>query len=149
MTNNNPSASEYTVCLSKKDRFASSGSKGNQRKWFKDSTWYKADFLGHEGLAEHICSCLLKSSSIRSYAKYQAIRIREPGKVKDEVLHGCISADFGNIITGDTMINQLPEKYNVWLNPSGSFETDLHILRGSAACFWNGHRLRNETNVKI
>ena len=125
MTEKNPSENDFIVCLSKKERIASSGSKGNQRKWYKSGTWYKADFLGYEGLAEHMCTCLLKSSSIESYAEYRAIRIQESDGAKDEVLNGCMSTDFGNIVTGDTLIMQLPEKYNVWLNPSGSFEMDL------------------------
>ena len=117
-----------TVSLGKTHRIASSGSKGNQRKWYKDSTWYKADFLGYEGLAEHICSCLLESSNVKAFAKYQAVLIQELDGPKEELLPGCMSPDFGNIITGDTLLLQLPEKHNVWLNPTGLVWTDLLLF---------------------
>ena len=117
-----------TVVLSKINRIASSGSKGNQRKWYKDNMWYKSDYLGYEGLAEHICTCLLKSSNIKSFATYQAVFIQELDDPKKESLPGCMSPDFGNVITGDTIVLQLPEKYNVWLNPTGQFESDLLLF---------------------
>ena len=113
------------VALGKTHRIASSGSKGNQRKWFKDGIWYKADFLGYEGLAEHICTCLLESSNIKSFAKYQAVLIQELDGPKEEFSTGCMSPDFGNIITGDTLVLQLPEKYNIWLSSTGRVETNL------------------------
>ena len=114
-----------TVIVNINDRKASSGSRGNQRKWYKNGIWYKADYLGYEGLAEHACTCLLESSSINDFAKYRAINIREIDGAKEEVLSGCMSYDFGNIITGDIIIMQLPEKYNVWLYPTGSHESNL------------------------
>ena len=116
---------ENTVKLNKINRIASSGSKGNQRKWFKDNIWYKADFLGYEGLSEHMCTCLLKSSNIKLFAEYQAVMIHELDGPKEEISPGCMSYDFGNITTGDTIVMQLPERYNVWLNPKGQIEKDL------------------------
>lgn len=39
-------------------------SKGNQLKWENEGIWYKADFLGYEGLAEYMVSHLLKKSTL-------------------------------------------------------------------------------------
>ena len=39
-------------------------SKGNQLKWENEGIWYKADFLGYEGLAEYVISHLLKKSTL-------------------------------------------------------------------------------------
>ena len=52
-------------------------SKGNQMKWKMDNTWYKADYTGYEGLAEHMVSALLKTSSLDpgNYVMYQTEKI--------------------------------------------------------------------------
>ena len=39
-------------------------SKGNQLKWENDGIWYKADYIGYEGLAEYMISHLLKKSTL-------------------------------------------------------------------------------------
>ena len=39
-------------------------SKGNQLKWRTGEFWYKADYLGYEGLAEYVVSCLLAHSDL-------------------------------------------------------------------------------------
>ncbi len=39
-------------------------SKGNQLKWENEGIWYKADYTGYEGLAEHMISYLLKKSTL-------------------------------------------------------------------------------------
>ena len=39
-------------------------SKGNQLKWERDNTWYKADYTGYEGLSEYVISHLLKKSTL-------------------------------------------------------------------------------------
>ena len=39
-------------------------SKGNQLKWENEGVWYKADFLGYEGLSEYVISHLLKKSTL-------------------------------------------------------------------------------------
>ncbi len=39
-------------------------SKGNQLKWEKDGIWYKADYMGYEGLSEYIISQLLRKSTL-------------------------------------------------------------------------------------
>jgi len=113
---------EDTVTLAQRDRITSGGSKGNQPKWYKSGVWYKADFLGCEGLAEYICSCLLKASNIRSFVEYAPIRIIEAESGRNYL--GCKSYDFGTIVSGDVILLQLPEKFNVWLNPT-DLATDL------------------------
>ena len=40
-------------------------SKGNQLKWESNGIWYKADYLGYEGLTECIVSELLKRSDLK------------------------------------------------------------------------------------
>ena len=39
-------------------------SKGNQLKWENEGIWYKADYIGYEGLAEYVISHLLKKSTL-------------------------------------------------------------------------------------
>ena len=41
-------------------------SKGNQLKFKRDNVWYKADYLGYEGLAEYTVSKLLRCSSLKA-----------------------------------------------------------------------------------
>ena len=52
-------------------------SKGNQLKWEEDGTWYKADYIGYEGLAEYMVSSLLKYSDMdeNEYIMYQTEKI--------------------------------------------------------------------------
>ena len=123
-----PSACTDAVILSKTHRKAAGGNKDNQRKWFRDGIWYKADFLGYEGLAEYISSCLLGVSDIPSFIRYSLVCIQEADEQETNVFIGCMSHDFGTIITGDVIILQLPEKYNVWLNPTGTFADDLQVF---------------------
>ena len=40
-------------------------SKGNQLKWESKDYWYKADYLGYEGLSEYIISNLLTKSTLK------------------------------------------------------------------------------------
>ena len=40
-------------------------SKGNQLKFEREGIWYKADYLGYEGLAEYVVSKLLAHSSLK------------------------------------------------------------------------------------
>ena len=115
-----------TVSLSKEDRIRTTGSRGNQTKWYKDGFWYKADFLGYEGLSEHICSLLLGSSNIQNFVTYTPIKINEIDSNNSFV--GCMSADFGTFVTGEIILLHLPEEYNVFLNPNGSLEKDLSVL---------------------
>ena len=40
-------------------------SKGDQLKWKSEKKWYKADYMGYEGLAEVLVSHLLQKSTMR------------------------------------------------------------------------------------
>ena len=67
-------------------------SKGNQLKWETNGFWYKADYLGYEGLAEYIISHLLRKSSLkmREYVLYEPVEIR----YKETVMKGSKSRNF-------------------------------------------------------
>lgn len=67
-------------------------SKGNQLKFVKDGIWYKADYLGYEGLAEYVISGLLAHSDLdkEEYVTYSLDRITYNG----QVFNGCASHDF-------------------------------------------------------
>lgn len=69
-------------------------SKGNQLKWKNNGIWYKADYLGYEGLAEYVVSNLLIKSTLRpdEYVIYEPIKI----KYKSIAYTGCKSKDFTN-----------------------------------------------------
>ena len=67
-------------------------SKGNQLKFKKDDIWYKADYLGYEGLVEYTVSRLLRYSNLDSdeYVDYEPEQIEYNG----QVFNGCKSHDF-------------------------------------------------------
>lgn len=67
-------------------------SKGNQLKFERDGIWYKADYMGYEGLAECTVSRLLQSSSLKAdeYVLYEPEQIA----YQDTVFNGCRSHDF-------------------------------------------------------
>lgn len=67
-------------------------SKGNQLKWMKNDTWYKADYTGYEGLSEYVVSNLLKKSSLESeeYVLYDTENI----SYGTTIFHGCKSFNF-------------------------------------------------------
>lgn len=58
--------------------FECHSSKGNQLKWKDNDTWYKADYMGYEGLAEYLVSNLLNMSTLRDdeFVKYEIEEIR-------------------------------------------------------------------------
>lgn len=74
-------------------------SKGNQLKWSKDNIWYKGDYAGYEGLAEHTISRLMSYSTLeeREFVSYETEEILY-GKM---TYLGCRSEDF------------LPEKWQL------------------------------------
>ena len=99
-----------------KDRFTMDrqSSKGNQLKFQKDGYWYKADYLGYEGLAEYTISKLLKYSSLRKdeYVEYELDQIR----YNDSVFNACKSKDFTedyNLITLERLFKDI---YGTGLN---------------------------------
>ncbi len=67
-------------------------SKGNQLKWFDEDIWYKADYLGYEGLTEYMVSHLLQYSTLQAdeYVIYETEQI----KYKSQILRGCRSKNF-------------------------------------------------------
>ena len=65
-------------------------SKGNQPKWRLNNTWYKADHLGYEALAEVLISRLLTMSNVENYVKYRPVKIR----YRQRELIGCRSQNF-------------------------------------------------------
>lgn len=69
---------------------AGHSSKGNQLKWRVDNTWYKADHMGYEGLAEVMVSGLLEYSDVENYVRYFPAEIQ----YKDKKYIGCKSSSF-------------------------------------------------------
>lgn len=90
-------------------------SKGNQLKWFSDNNWYKADYTGYEGLAEHVVSRLLSLSTLneKEYILYDT----EEMKYKFSTYKGCKSENFlpdgWNLITLERLFHNT---YNESLN---------------------------------
>lgn len=69
---------------------AGHSSKGNQLKWRVDNIWYKADYMGYEGLAEVMVSGLLEYSDVENYVRYFSAEIQ----YKDKKYIGCKSSSF-------------------------------------------------------
>ena len=67
-------------------------SKGNQLKWQKEDTWYKADYCGYEGLVEYVVSKLLRFSNLNEneYVIYDTEQII----YGDTIYNGCKSTNF-------------------------------------------------------
>ena len=90
---------------------ARQSSKGNQLKWEYDNVWYKADYVGYEGLAEYMVSHLLQRSSLNEeeYVLYDLETIT----YKDNLYNGCRSNGF--LKEGETLVTLerlFREKYN-------------------------------------
>ena len=57
-------------------------SKGDQLKWKIDDRWYKADYMGYEGLSEVLVSDLLQKSTCPfPFVEYEAAVIEYNGKI--------------------------------------------------------------------
>ena len=66
-------------------------SKGDQLKWKIDDRWYKADYMGYEGLSQVLVSDLLQKSTCPfPFVEYDAAVIEYNGKI----FQGCSSLDF-------------------------------------------------------
>ena len=96
-------------------------SKGDQRKWKIDQWWYKADYMGYEGLAEVLISRLLMKSSLQQpFVQYEPIQIEYHGKK----ICGCSSRDFlqedETLIPLESCIDSTRVK--VWLLKSLDFQ---------------------------
>ncbi len=79
-----------TMTQSKQINMNRNSSKGNQLKWFDRGTWYKADYLGYEALAEYLVSHLLEKSSVNTCVSYEFAKIEFQGIT----YNGCRCADF-------------------------------------------------------
>ena len=83
-------------------------SKGNQLKFYRDGMWYKADYLGYEGLAEYVISKLLKKSNLdpKEYVDYEIEQIEYNGNI----YNACKSRDFTegwNLITLERLFKNM------------------------------------------
>ena len=83
-------------------------SKGNQLKFERNHVWYKADYLGYEGLAEYVVSKLLRHSSLQGseYVDYELEQITYNGRV----FNACKSQDFTGgwqLITLERLLTQV------------------------------------------
>ena len=83
-------------------------SKGNQLKFERDGFWYKADYLGYEGLAETVISRLLSFSTLQpsEYVAYDTEEIL----YNSQVFTGCKSRDFTDgwqLITLERLLSQV------------------------------------------
>lgn len=64
-------------------KFDRQSSKGNQIKWENNGMWYKADYMGYEGLAEYMISHLLAKSTLseKEYVLYEPEEIKYKANV--------------------------------------------------------------------
>jgi len=86
-----------TVQLVSGYRIAETSSKGNQEKWYDNSTdtWYKLDQFGYEALTETLVSVLLENSNIETGTCFTFVRYRmEKLNVRNIVRNGCASRNF-------------------------------------------------------
>lgn len=67
-------------------------SKGNQLKWENNQFWYKADYIGYEGLVEYVVANLLKLSTLKEdeFVLYETDLI----SYKKQIYNGCKSKKF-------------------------------------------------------
>ena len=78
-------------------------SKGNQLKWkTSGDKWYKADYLGYEGLVEYVVSEILKMSTLS--AEEFIVYAPEQISYKSQVYNGCVSTDINKLFTIDNII---------------------------------------------
>ena len=100
-------------------------SKGNQFKWENDGIWYKADYMGYEGLAEYLVSHLLEHSTLtrEEYIIYDLTQIRYKHQTyRGAMSHNLLTEDW-QIVTLERLFKQtcgesLYEK--IWKLPSAT-----------------------------
>ena len=63
---------------------------GDQPKWLIGKKWYKADYLGYEGLAECLISWLMRYSNVTDYVEYEPCLIRSGTRART----GCVCQNF-------------------------------------------------------
>jgi len=85
---------------------AGHSSKGNQLKWRRGDYWYKADYMGYEGLAEVLVSRLLARTGAPGLVEYSPVMIA----YRENTFRGCKSRNFlgseEELITADRLIRQ-------------------------------------------
>ena len=87
-------------------------SKGDQLKWKIDDRWYKADYMGYEGLSEVLVSDLLQKSTCPfPFVEYEAAVIEYNGKI----FQGCSSLDF---LKADQILIPLEKLYRRYTGES-------------------------------
>lgn len=100
------------ICLDRAVRAESIGhsSKGNQLKWKSGDSWYKADYMGYEGLSEVVVSRLLGKTDVGEFVPYTPVMIEYDGRL----FHGCKSSNFlqpdEELITVDRLFRQFTGK---------------------------------------
>lgn len=105
-------------------------SKGNQLKFERDGIWYKADYLGYEGLVEYTVSKLLGFSDLdaNEYVDYDLEQISYNGNI----YNGCRSKDFTaewNLITLERLFkNVYGEGLNKLIYSTENHEERLRML---------------------
>ena len=101
-------------------------SKGNQLKWESGGIWFKADYLGYEGLSEFVISSLLEKSSLEEaeYVKYGLETIR----YKNNIFTGCRSRDFAEGYMTITLERLFKTLYGKGLN-EGIYSIGDHTER--------------------
>ena len=101
-------------------------SKGNQLKWQNNDIWYKADYLGYEGLAECVVSALLNRSSLSE----EEFVIYEPESIryKTQVYKGCRSTDFADGWQTITLERLFKNRFGMGLN-QGIYSIEDHEQR--------------------
>lgn len=66
---------DYRIDESYRRNDAGFSSLGVESKYYKDGYWYKQDISGYEGLAEEVCSMVLRHSNVEKYIEYEACMI--------------------------------------------------------------------------
>lgn len=82
----------YKVFLNHKDLIVTKAhsSKGIQPKWVQGDLWYKANYMGYEGLSESLVSDFLEYSNVSGYVKYFPVEL----SYNDTEYLGCMSFNF-------------------------------------------------------
>ena len=104
-----------------KKKFDRQSSKGNQLKWENNGMWYKADYMGYEGLAEYMISHLLAEAtpSKEEYVLYEPVEI----KYKANIYSGVKSKSF---LEKDWQIITLERLYKNFFG--GSLYIDIYKI---------------------
>ena len=101
------------IKITKLDELKNANNAGTQDKWKINNTWYKTDDFNYEGLAETICSDMLKKSNVKRFAIYEPELIQYRGKL----LTGCRSENFLNKGEKLVEIHELFNKHNAEPDP--------------------------------